>query len=288
MKILEFVSVALKGFGMGAANVVPGVSGGTIALLTGIYSQLVDSLNSVTERGTWDALFHGRIREFWKCIGGSFLVALMVGVVVSIFSLAKLITFLLGSYPILTFAFFFGLILASAVAMCKDIKGWTPGSTVWIVLGIALGVVVSTLSPTQTPDDLWFIFICGAIAVCTMILPGISGSFMLLILGKYDFVMQSLSDVNVPVLLAFALGCVIGLLAFSKLLHFLLARYEKPTMLLLLGFVVGSLVKVWPWASAPEGSDPQIVPAVICCLAGVAVVVAMELPALLKERKQKR
>lgn len=286
----EHAVIALKGFGMGAANVIPGVSGGTIALLTGIYSEIVAALDAVTDRQTWDALLHGRFREFWQLIHGPFLLALGLGVIASIFSLAKLMNWVLAYYPILTWAFFFGLIVASAVVMFRDVKGWDWKAVLMTVAGAVLGVAVCTLTPTRTPDSMLFLFLCGAIAICTMILPGISGSFILLILGKYDFVMQAISSLDIPVLVVFGLGCVVGLLAFAKFLHWLLGRWERQTMLVLLGFVLGSLVKVWPWAdkAAAEAAqvlrtgvaqplDMQIPGAVICCLAGVALVLVLEL-----------
>lgn len=285
----RFFITALKGFGMGAANVVPGVSGGTIALLTGIYQDIINSLNSLTEKCTWKSLFGGRLGEFWKYINGNFLLALLVGVTISIFSLAKLMTWLLAYYPILTWAFFFGLILASAFSMFRDIKDWKFSDVLFVLCGAGLGVAVCTLSPTSTPDDLWFIFVCGALAICTMILPGISGSFILLILGKYDYIMQAVTDLNIPVLLAMALGCLVGILAFSKFLHWLLGKWEKQTMIVLLGFVIGSLIKVWPWydhevlmqaqmlrGGAADVLDLQILGAALCCVAGVALVVVLD------------
>lgn len=286
----KHVLTALKGFGMGAANVIPGVSGGTIALLTGIYSEIVAALDSVTRKETWSALFHGRFREFWQRIHGSFLLALGIGVIVSIFSLAKLMTWVLAHYPILTWAFFFGLIVASAAVMFRDIEGWDLKAVLFALGGVVLGVAVCTLTPTQTPDGAFFLFICGALAICTMILPGISGSFILLILGKYDFVMRAVSELDIPVLLVFGLGCIIGILAFAKFLHWLLGRWEKQTMLVLLGFVLGSLVKVWPWAdrAAAEAAqllrtgsssplDLQIPWAVVWCLAGAGLVAVLEI-----------
>ena len=161
-------------------------------------------------------------------------------------------------YPVQTWAFFFGLIIASSAYMIYDIKGWKVNDVLFFVVGIVLGVVICTLSPTTTPDSLWFIFICGAIAVCTMILPGISGSFILVILGKYDFIMQSVNELNIPVLVVFGLGCVIGILGFSKFLHWLLKRFERPTMLVLVGFVLGALVKVWPWNDMSKVAEAQL------------------------------
>lgn len=204
--------------------------------------------------------------------------------------------------------------------MIYDIKGWKFIDFLFFAVGIALGVVICTLSPTTTPDDLWFIFICGAIAVCTMILPGISGSFILVILGKYDYIMQSVNQLNLPVLLVFGLGCVIGILGFSKFLHWLLKHYERATMLTLVGFVIGALVKVWPWndmtavaegqllrsgmtaeaaqagaqtllsaGNAAQGIDLQIPGVIIWAIAGLALVAVLEylssLQKLMAEKK---
>ena len=275
---------------MGAANVVPGVSGGTIALLTGIYSDIVGALNAVTEKETWKSLLHGRFREFWRLIKGDFLVALLVGVLLSVFSLAKLVTWCLTYYPILTWAFFFGLILASAVVMVRGIKDFRGADLIPAVIGLTLGLVICTMSPTKTTDNIWFIFLCGAISICAMILPGISGSFILLVMGKYHYIMQAITDLNWPVIIMFGVGCVVGILAFAKLLHWLLARWERQTMLVLLGFVFGSLVRVWPWydSEAVEAAqllrtgsasplDLQIPGAVIWCAVGIAAVVLFEL-----------
>lgn len=287
---MHHIIVALKGFGMGAANVVPGVSGGTIALLTGIYSDIVGALNAVTEKETWKSLLQGRFREFWRLINGDFLVALLVGVLLSVFSLAKLVTWCLTYYPILTWAFFFGLILASAVVMVRGIKDFRGADLIPAVIGLALGLVICTMSPTKTTDNIWFIFLCGAISICAMILPGISGSFILLVMGKYHYIMQAITDLNWPVIIMFGVGCVVGILAFAKLLHWLLARWERQTMLVLLGFVFGSLVRVWPWydSEAVEAAqllrtgsvsplDLQIPGAVIWCAVGIAAVVLFEL-----------
>jgi len=314
------ILTGLKGFGMGAANVIPGVSGGTIALLTGIFTEIIDALNALMDPSSWKMLLKGQFREFWRYIHGTFLVSLLVGVLISIFSLAKLMVYVMHFYPVQTWAFFFGLIIASSVYMIYDIKGWKFVDFLFFAVGIALGVVICTLSPTTTPDDLWFIFICGAIAVCTMILPGISGSFILVILGKYDYIMQSVNQLNLPVLLVFGVGCVIGILGFSKFLHWLLKHYERATMLTLVGFVIGALVKVWPWndmtavaegqllrsgmtseaaqagaqallsaGNAAQGIDLQIPGAIIWAIAGLALVAVLEylssLQKLMAEKK---
>lgn len=311
MSFIKDIIIAVKGFFMGAANVVPGVSGGTIALVSGIYEELVGALDAVMSPAPWKALFKGRVKEFWQGVHGRFLLALVIGVVISIFTLAKLIEHQLQYHPILVWAFFFGLILASAFYMFRDIKGWKGRDVLFAVAGIALGLVVCTLSPTSTPDSKWFIFLCGAIAICTMILPGISGSFILVILGKYDYIMSAVSNMDVPVLLVFAFGCAVGILAFAKFLNWLLAHWERQTMLVLLGFVLGSLVKVWPWndldscaraqllrsdllpaellesgssagaldvlTGMGEALDRQVPGAIIWCLAGIAVIVLIQI-----------
>ncbi|MCR5003670.1 MAG: DUF368 domain-containing protein [Bacteroidales bacterium] len=289
--MIKHIFTGLKGFLMGAANVVPGVSGGTIALLTGIYSELIDSINSLMVVDTYKKLFQGKFAEFWKAINGSFLAALFIGVILSIFSLAKVMEYVLAYYPIHTWGFFFGMIAASAVVMLLDIKGWRVSDIIWTVAGIALGVGVCTLSPTTTPDTALFVFICGAIAICTMILPGVSGSFVLLILGKYEYIMTAVSSLNWPVLGAFGLGCVIGILAFSKFLHWTLAHYERQTMLILVGFVIGSLIKVWPWANleaiaeagTADMSTLHIPGAIIWMVIGVVSVVLLQILSVKKK-----
>ena len=248
--------IAVKGACMGAADVIPGVSGGTIAFITGIYDQLIGSINSINGEAI-KLFFSGRFKEFWKHINGSFLVSLFCGILFSVLTLAGLMQYLLEHHPIQTWAFFFGLIVASSIFILKGIEGWNMKYAIFVIFGIILGVVVCTLSPTQTPDALWFIFLSGAIAICAMILPGISGSFILLILGKYKFIMGAITGLtsgaavgeSMVILSVFAVGAVCGLLSFSKFLHWLLGRYHKQTLLVLAGFIIGSLVKVWPWSN---------------------------------------
>lgn len=260
--------VAIKGACMGASDVIPGVSGGTIAFMTGIYSELIDSIHNI-DGIALKLFFTGRFREFWKHINGNFLISLLVGILFSVFSLAKLMTWLLENQPAPTWAFFFGLIVASSIFILKGVHFWKWKDYVCTLAGVVLGAVVCTLSPSTTPDGLWFIFLCGAIAICAMILPGISGSFILLIMGKYDYVLAAVSGLVslgraeevtaglatgsmtwgqcLTVMLVFACGAVIGIVSFSKFLHWLLARRNRETTLVLAGFIIGSLLKVWPW-----------------------------------------
>jgi putative membrane protein len=284
--MMKNVVIAAKGFAMGTANVIPGVSGGTIALLTGIFTELIEALNAIMSPASWKLLIRGKFKEFWKAIHGAFLCSLTIGVLVSIFSLAKLMTYLLRHHPVQAWAFFFGLIIVSGIYMLADIKGWKLRDVLFLVAGIALGVAICTLSPTQTTDAKWFIVVCGAIAICAMILPGISGSFILVVLGKYDYIMEAVSTLNLPVLIAFGIGCVLGILAFSKFLHWLLDRYKRPTLLTLIGFTLGSLVKVWPWndpAALAEANALNSTPgamhipgAILWAVAGVLLVVLLE------------
>ena len=253
-RIWDYILVAVKGACMGAADVIPGVSGGTIAFITGIYDDLIGSINSVNGKAL-KLFFTGKFKEFWKHINGGFLVSLFCGILISVVSLAGLMQYLLENQPIQTWAFFFGLIVASSIFILRGIEGWNLKAVAFLVLGVILGVVVCTLSPTTTPDALWFIFLSGSIAICAMILPGISGSFILLILGKYKYIMECISNLisgeavgeSLLILCVFAVGAVCGILAFSRFLHWLLGRFHKETLIVLAGFIIGSLVKVWPW-----------------------------------------
>ena len=178
------------------------------------------------------------------------------GILLSVITLAKLMLYLLNNHPIETWAFFFGLIVASSIFILRGVKGWDLLSVLFTNFGIILGVTVCTLSPTETPNDLWFIFLSGAIAICAMILPGISGSFILLILGKYEYIMESISRLTagdmataLPVIGVFGMGAATGIISFSKFLHWLLGKFHKQTLLVMAGFIIGSLVKVWPWSN---------------------------------------
>ena len=256
--IKNYLTVGIKGACMGAADVIPGVSGGTIAFITGIYDQLVGSIASINAEA-FRLLLQRRFKDFWRHINGGFLLSLIAGIGLSVITLAGLMQMLLTTYPIQTWAFFFGLIVASSIFILRGISGWHLREYLMVILGVLLGATVCTLSPTQTPDGLWFIFLSGAIAICAMILPGISGSFILLILGKYQYIMGCISDLvsgtdvtrNLLILGVFAAGALVGIIGFSKLLHWLLARWNKEVLIIMAGFIIGSLVKIWPWGN-PE------------------------------------
>ena len=221
----DYGFLVLKGMGMGAADVVPGVSGGTIAFIVGIYEELIDSIKSINGT-TLKQLFTGKIAAFWKGINANFLLSIVGGIGISIFSLAKIITYLLVYHPILVWSFFFGLVLASTWFVSKDIKQWN-----WKTI----------LS-----------FVVGAMAICAMILPGISGSFILVLLGKYFYIMEAVKTFNVPVMLVFIAGAAIGITTFSRVLSFALRKFHDITIAVLAGFMLGSLNKVWPWKETIE------------------------------------
>ena len=289
---IKCATVAFKGMCMGAADVIPGVSGGTIAFIMGIYAELLDSIKSVNGEAL-KLLLKGKIGAFWKHINGTFLASLFAGILISVFSLAKLMKYLLEFHPVPLWSFFFGLILASAVYILKGLDKWSLQNIISLLAGVAIGAFICLASPGQTPDALWFIFLSGAIAICAMILPGISGSFILLLLGKYAFVMDAVSTLNIPVLIVFAAGACIGIVCFSHILSWLLKKFYMLTIALLSGFMIGSLLKVWPWKvpGAQEGfdypalpgtfeqvtgADPQLFMSIGFMVLGLAIVLLIE------------
>ena len=241
----------LKGCGMGAADVVPGGSGGTIAFIAGIYEELVDSIKSINLHAL-KLLFTLKLKAFWQQINGSFLFSILLGIGISIFSLAKPMTWLLEHYPIQNWSFFFGLIIASTVLVAKEIQRWHAGTVIALIIGAAVAYVITILSPSETPNAWWFIILSGAIAICAMILPGISGAFILLLMGKYAYILGAVSALQFGILLLFAFGAVTGIVSFSHLLSWLLKKHHTATVATLTGFMVGSLNKVWPWKETLE------------------------------------
>ncbi len=286
---------------MGAADIVPGVSGGSIALITGIYEELLQSINSFNGRNL-KLLLKFEFKAFFQAVNGAFLLSLFLGIMTSVFSLSKLITYLMAEHPIPLWSFFCGLILIAAFLILKDIKKWSFGVLVALIVGTIIAYYITELPPTSSPDALWFTFVAGAIAICAMILPGISGSFILLILGKYESVLQAVSERDFLTLAVFALGCVVGLLSFSRIISWLLKRYYSLTIGLLSGFMLGSINKLWPWkivtayrtsSSGEEkpfltenlfpgeymqhtGLEPQIMLALVTFLIGIILVYGID------------
>ena len=247
----ELVILFLKGMAMGAADVVPGVSGGTIAFISGIYQRLIDAIKSLEPRALL-ILYRQGFSAFWKSIDGTFLSILFAGILTSVISLAKVISYCLDQYPILVWSFFFGLVLASIVYIFSQLRGWYWREICMLILGAVIALVISSVKPTNLPVEWWMLMISGSIAICAMILPGISGSFMLLMMGMYSVVINALKDFDWILLGSFAAGCAVGLMAFSHLLSWLLKHYENLMLSLLTGFLVGSLKTIWPWKEVIE------------------------------------
>lgn len=249
--IKDYFILTLKGMGMGAADVVPGVSGGTIAFITGIYEELINSIKSINLNAI-KLFFTGKFKEFWDAINGTFLISVFIGIGISIFSLAKGLEYLLNHFPILVWAFFFGLIIASAIYVARTIKEWKVGTVLAGIIGINVAYLITVISPAEANTNYWFIFVAGSIAICAMILPGISGSFILVLLGMYKFILEAVGNLEIAVILTFMVGAAIGIIAFSNVLSWLLKKFHNITIAVLAGFMVGSLNKVWPWKEVTE------------------------------------
>ncbi|MCS6974709.1 MAG: DUF368 domain-containing protein [Cyclobacteriaceae bacterium] len=298
---VDYIVLFIKGLSMGAADVIPGVSGGTVAFITGIYNELLHSIRAV-DLEALRLLRQLRIRELLRKINAPFLLTLLLGILTSLLSLARLVNYLLQHHAILLWSFFFGLILISGPLVTREIKKWNMATAVAFIAGIVTAYTITVLTPTQSPDHLPFIFLSGVLAICAMILPGISGAFILLLLGKYQFMVNALLQVNIPVLVVFALGCITGIISFSRLLTWILDNYHNFTVALLSGFMLGSLNKIWPWRHALEyrttetgeraviydvsvmpwdylsltGKDPQLIGALIMMALGVLLVYSIE------------
>jgi putative membrane protein len=242
----SYLLLFAKGLGMGGADVVPGVSGGTIAFITGIYDELLATIKSI-DGEAFSLLVRFRLRAFWTKINGGFILALLSGIIISIFSLARVIVFLLQNYPIQVWSFFYGLIIISSVVVLREVQKWNLLTIAFGIIGILSAYFITMISPSQTPEGLLFVFLAGIISICAMILPGISGSFILLILGKYEQIMKAIKDFDVLTILAFLGGCILGLLSFSRFVSWVLHKHRSATIAMLSGFMIGSLNKVWPW-----------------------------------------
>lgn len=248
----QYLRIALIGVAMGAANVIPGVSGGTIAFITGIYERLIKALKSFDAQALKLALSF-KIKDLYMYVDGPFLLSLLMGVAASIVTFAKLLEFLLCSYTVPTNAFFFGLILASVYLVGKEIKTWNTQVIAALLIGAALAFSIIFFNPANSNTSMIYLFICGMVAISSMILPGLSGSYVLLIMGNYLLVISAINDLfgmnfsSLAILIPFALGCGIGLLLFSRLLAYVFDKAKEATIGLLTGFVFGSLAVIWPW-----------------------------------------
>ena len=241
------LGIFLRGVAMGAADLVPGVSGGTIALITGIYTRLIAAIASVGP-STLSLLLRGRVSDAWKAIDGPFLLVLGAGIATAVIGLASLLDWLLQHFPLPLWAAFLGLVLASALSLVKqNYRLWSSKEWPLFIIGIGVAVFVGLTQAVQLPITPWGVFLAGSVAICAMILPGISGSFLLLLMGMYQVVISAVVNLELVTLGLFALGCGMGLLLFSRLLQRLLLVAEQRVMAMLLGFLLGSLIILWPW-----------------------------------------
>jgi putative membrane protein len=259
-RFIDYSIITLKGLAMGAADVVPGVSGGTIAFISGIYKELIDSINNVNF-SVLKTLKTSGFKAAWKQINGNFLFALVLGIAISILTFAKIITYSLEHYPILVWSFFFGLVIASIAFIWKDIDKWELRTIFFLIFGSVVSYFVTIMEPTSSPDSYLYLFLSGFVAIIAMILPGISGAFILLLMGSYETVIGTINQFRDGLfnldwdvlqqallkLLTFAVGAVIGLKLFSKVLHWMFENHKNSTLALLIGFMIGSLNKIWPW-----------------------------------------
>ncbi len=255
---MNLLWIALKGMAMGIAEVIPGVSGGTIAFITGIYEKLLNTIKAFGPEAV-AAFKDNGIKGFWEAINGTFLVALLIGMGIGIGVGVFGITHLMGTIPEVLWAFFFGLIIASAIYIGKQVQRWAPPEYVLIILGTLFAYYITTISPANGNEALWFVFLSGAIAISALILPGISGSFILLLMGMYTFVIPTVKDAlttfntdSLIVLAVFGAGCLVGLMLFSRLLSWTFKNHQSKTLALLTGFMLGSLNKIWPWRNATD------------------------------------
>lgn len=276
---------AARGFVMGCADLVPGVSGGTMALILGIYERLVTAIGAVTEAPFRRALRSGAWRRAWTAVDGTFLAALAAGILTAALTLSALLHHLLTAYPTQVYATFFGLVFASAFVVGRRVGAWDVALAALFAAGAAGAFVLVGLTPASTPDSPWFLALSGALGVCALVLPGISGAFILVLLGKYHFVIERISSADVVGLAPVIAGGIVGLLAFARLLAWLLRSYYRPTLAVLAGFLLGSLRKVWPWQEEvsalaaqplPPPSPAAALAALLLALAGAAAVVALD------------
>lgn len=280
---------------MGIAELVPGVSGGTIAFISGIYEELINSINNVNF-STLKTLQREGFKPFWTQLNGNFLLALFSGMLVSIVSFSKLIKWALEFHPVPIWSFFFGLVLASILFVAKGVKKWTLGSLLLLAASAVLAFFITTLPPSENADSLPYLFMSGSIAICAMILPGISGAFILVLLGSYKTVIDAVDEKDFKILITVALGCLVGLLSFARLLKWMFNHHKNITLAILTGFIAGSLNKIWPWKEVLStktigkkviiidesispfsfDGDPQLTMAIIAAIIGFSLIFILE------------
>jgi putative membrane protein len=251
--IPDYLGIVARGICMGASDIVPGVSGGTMAFILGIYEELIDSIRTVGRPNFLQAVFRFRFKEIFQILNWEFLLSVVIGILIAIVTLSHALESLLLKHPVYLWSFFFGLVLASVLVVSKRIKQWQPSFFAMLLIGAIAAYLLVGLVPLHTPNAWWFLILCGAIASCALILPGVSGAFLLVLLGKYQYVLGSVNDLRggdfqaaVPLIFV-SIGAAIGLVTFAQFLGWLFKRYHDLTVALLIGLMVGSLRKIWPW-----------------------------------------
>ncbi len=293
--LLQYLIVTLKGMAMGAADVVPGVSGGTIAFISGIYEELITSINNIN-LSLFKIWKKDGFKAAWEQLNGNFLLALFLGIFISLFSLATFVSWLLENEPILLWSFFFGLVAASVIFVGKEIEHWNAGAIIGFIVGAIVAYFVTTLPPSGNSDSLPYLFFSGALAVCAMILPGISGAFILVLLGSYKTILDAVHERNITLIAIVGAGAIFGLLSFAKLLKWMFNNYKNITLAVLTGFILGSLNKIWPWKRILEtrilgekeiiidenvspfafAGDNQLIYALIAAIIGFSLIFILE------------
>lgn len=252
--IKEFIVVMLKGMAMGIANVIPGVSGGTIALITGIFERLINAIKSF-DLNALKLIIQGKFKEFYHYTDLGFLIALFFGVGVAIVIIAKLFEYLFLNYPVYIWSFFFGLILASIYFVGRTIEKWNIGVIIFFIIGAAIASTLTLMTPATENDSIWYLVICGVVAICSMILPGLSGSYVLILMGNYQLIaIEAINNIRLDIIIPVGIGAVIGLIAFSHFLSWLFKKYKNQTLAVLTGFILGSLGVIYPWKNPIEQS----------------------------------
>ena len=246
----EYITLVLKGIAMGAANVIPGVSGGTLALITGIFERLINAIKSFDITAI-KLLFSFKLRDFAKHIDLYFLIAIFGGIAIAIITLARLFDFLFTNYPVYIWSFFFGLVLASVYFVGKTVEKWNSSVIITFIIGTIVAILISVLNPASENNSTFYLILCGVVAICSMILPGLSGSFVLILMGNYQLVMiDAVNDLDLDILIPVGIGAVGGLIVFSHILSWVFKKYKNQTISLLTGFILGSLSVLWPWQKA--------------------------------------
>ena len=251
----DFFKLIFSGFCMGCADIIPGVSGGTIAFILGIYEEIIQSIRSFIHKEVFVSIVTFRFLKTWKLINGAFLLSVGLGIILAILTLSHTIEMLLTEYPTYIWSLFFGLVLASVFIVSRRIKKWKLRLVAGLILGTVAAYLIVGMVPVQTPETWWFILFSGAIAICAMILPGVSGSFLLVLLGKYEFVLHAVNERDIKSIGIFFIGAVAGLIIFSQILGWLLRRFHDITIVVLIGFMLGSLRRIWPWKATENGVE---------------------------------